>query len=43
MIDRAVSLPRDKVGAVFGRLDEDTIRTVSRALVAFLGLDDVIT
>src|ERR1035437_3724838 len=39
MIDRAVSLPREKVGAAFGRLDDDTMRTVSRALAAFLGLE----
>jgi mRNA interferase MazF len=39
MIDRAVSLPREKIGAAFGRLDDDTMRTVSRALVAFLGLE----
>ena len=39
MIDRAVSLPREKVGAAFGRLEDDTMRTVSRALVAFLGLE----
>jgi mRNA interferase MazF len=39
MIDRAVSLPREKLGAVFGRLDDDTMRIVSRALAAFLGLE----
>lgn len=39
MIDRAVSLPREKVGAAFGRLDEDTMRTVSRTLAVFLGLE----
>ena len=43
MIDRAVSLPREKVGAAFGRLDDDTMRTVSRALVAFLGLEGTTT
>jgi mRNA interferase MazF len=41
MIDRAVSLPREKVGGVFGRVDEATMRMVSRTLVAFLGLDEV--
>ncbi len=39
MIDRAVSLPREKVGAVFGCLDEDTMRSVSRTLADFLGLE----
>jgi mRNA interferase MazF len=38
MIDRAVALPREKVGSVFGRLDEETMYTVSRSLAAFLGL-----
>jgi mRNA interferase MazF len=41
MIDRAVSLPRGKIGAVFGRIDDDTMRTVGRTLVAFLGLESV--
>lgn len=41
MIDRAVSLPREKVGAVFGRIDDDTMRTVSRTLLPFLGLESV--
>jgi mRNA interferase MazF len=39
MIDRAVSLPRDKVGAVFGRLDDATMRAVSHTLAVFLGLE----
>ncbi len=39
MIDRAVALPREKVGAVFGRLDDVAMRAVSRALAAFLGLE----
>jgi mRNA interferase MazF len=41
MIDRLVSIPRDKIGEVFGRVDDDTMRIVSRTLLAFLGLDDV--
>jgi mRNA interferase MazF len=41
MIDRAVSLPRNKVRAVFGRLDDATMQAVSRALLAFLGLGGV--
>jgi mRNA interferase MazF len=39
MIDRAVSLPREKVGGVFGRVDEATMRVVSRTLAAFFELD----
>jgi mRNA interferase MazF len=41
MIDRAIALPREKIGAVFGRLDDATMFTVSRALAAFLDLEDV--
>lgn len=39
MIDKAVSVPREKIGEAFGQLDDDTMKAVSRALVAFLGLD----
>ena len=38
MVNKAVSLRREKIGPVFGRIDNDTIRTVSRTLAAFLGL-----
>jgi mRNA interferase MazF len=38
MIDRAIALPREKIGAVFGCLDEATMSTVGQALSAFLGL-----
>lgn len=41
MIDKAVSVPREKIGAVFGHLDASTMLAVSQALVAFLGLDGV--
>jgi len=30
-------VPRDKVGAIIGRLDEDDLVSVSRALAVFLG------
>ena len=43
MVDKAVSLRTDKVGAVFGRLDDDTVRSVSRALAPFLGLGTNLT
>jgi|YelNatPaOPRAMG01_1025707.scaffolds.fasta_scaffold19517_4 mRNA interferase MazF len=39
MIDRAMTVPRTKVGPVFGRLDDAGMLAVSRALVGFLGLD----
>ena len=39
MIDRAISVPRDKTGAAFGMLDAQTMRSVDRALAAFLRLD----
>jgi mRNA interferase MazF len=41
MIDRAIALPREKIGAVFGRLDDATMSTVSRALAEFWDLDEV--
>jgi mRNA interferase MazF len=39
MIDRAVTVPRTKVGPVFGRLDDAGLSTVNGALSRFLGLD----
>lgn len=39
MIDRAVTVPRTKIGPVFGRLDDAGMLAVSRALAMFLGLD----
>lgn len=42
MIDKAVSVPRDKIGKVFGRLDDHTLSAVGRALAAFLGLERVV-
>jgi mRNA interferase MazF len=41
MIDRAMTVPRTKVGPVFGRLDDAGISAVSGALLSFLGLDGV--
>lgn len=38
MIDRAVALPREKVGQVFGRLGEADMLAVSRAFYHFCGL-----
>ena len=39
MIDKAVSVPRAKIGKAFGQLDDDTMKAVGRALVAFFDLD----
>jgi hypothetical protein len=36
MIDKAVTVPREKVGQAFERADEATMRAVSQGLVAFL-------
>lgn len=38
MIDKALTAPRSKVGAVIGHADEATLRAVSVALGRFLGL-----
>jgi mRNA interferase MazF len=40
MIDRPIALPRSKIGAVFGRLEDVVMTTVSQTLLVFLGLDD---
>jgi mRNA interferase MazF len=39
MIDKAATVPRAKLGPCIGRLEADTLRSVERALQAFLGLD----
>ncbi|HXT07956.1 MAG TPA: type II toxin-antitoxin system PemK/MazF family toxin [Roseiarcus sp.] len=38
MIDKAIAVPREKVGQVFGRLEEDSLKAVDRALLTFFGL-----
>jgi mRNA interferase MazF len=38
MVDKAQTVPRQKVGAVFGHLDETTMLAVTRALAVFLGI-----
>jgi len=40
MIDRPIALPKGKIGAVFGRLEDVAMATVSRTLRVFLGLDE---
>jgi mRNA interferase MazF len=37
MADKCSTLPLSKVGAVFGRLDDNAMGRVDRALAAFLG------
>jgi mRNA interferase MazF len=38
MIDKVMSLKREKVGPAFGRLSEDELQSVTRSLAVFLGL-----
>lgn len=37
MVDKTQSVPREKIGEVFGHLDDETLLTVNRALAVFLG------
>ena len=37
MVDKAHTIPREKIGKTFGRLEEDVIMAVNRALALFLG------
>lgn len=37
MVDKPQSIAREKVGAVIGRLDDETMLAVNRALAVFLG------
>jgi mRNA interferase MazF len=38
MIDKAVTVPRERIGSVIGHLETIEIQEVSRALMRFLGL-----
>ena len=38
MVDKAMTVRRDKVGQVIGRLDADTLVEVERCLAVFLGI-----
>jgi mRNA interferase MazF len=38
MVDKAQTVPRVKVGATIGRLHEDTLVVVDRALAVFFGI-----
>lgn len=37
MVDKAMTVNRDKLGEVFGRIDDGTMVSVNRALALFLG------
>jgi mRNA interferase MazF len=38
MVDKVQSVPRSRVGPVIGRIDEETLVAVSRALAVFIGV-----
>ena len=38
MVDKAMTVQRDKLSPVFGRIDADTLLEVERCLAVFLGL-----
>jgi mRNA interferase MazF len=38
MVDKAHTIPRDKAGEAFGKVDARTLAAVNRALAVFLGL-----
>jgi len=38
MIDKAHTLPRERLGAAFGRLDDQILTQINRALAVFLGI-----
>jgi mRNA interferase MazF len=38
MVDKAITVKRDKIGAVFGRIDADAMMEVDRCLAVFLGI-----
>jgi len=38
MVDKPQTVPRERVHAAFGRVDDDTLVAVNRALALFLGL-----
>lgn len=38
MVDKVLTLPREKIGATIGRLDDDVMLRVTRALAMWLGV-----
>lgn len=39
MLDKAIAVPRERIGKVLGRLDGATMQVVSRGFAVFLGLE----
>ncbi|HVW91007.1 MAG TPA: type II toxin-antitoxin system PemK/MazF family toxin [Devosia sp.] len=38
MVDKAMTVRRDRLGEVFGRLEDDMLLSITRSLAVFLGL-----
>ncbi|MDP2066579.1 MAG: type II toxin-antitoxin system PemK/MazF family toxin [Burkholderiaceae bacterium] len=38
MVDKAQSIPRERIGATFGRVSEEEMLAVSRSLALFMGV-----
>lgn len=38
MVDKAVTVKREKLGPAFGRIDKETLQEVERCLAVFLGI-----
>jgi mRNA interferase MazF len=38
MVDKAMSVKRERVGSPFGRLDDETMLSITRSLAVFLGI-----
>jgi mRNA interferase MazF len=38
MVDKAQTVARDKIGAPFGRVEEETLLAINRALAVFIGI-----
>lgn len=38
MVDKTMTVKRDKIGKVFGRIDADTMMEIERCLAVFLGI-----
>lgn len=38
MVDKAISVKRERIGRVFGYLDDETMLSVTRSLAVFLGI-----
>lgn len=38
MVDKAQTVPREKIGSVIGNLEDETLIAINRALAVFLGI-----